>query len=101
MIISNEVGTSVFSKSAGCLDFKHMQKRSPEAFQALLTLGLQKLLTFKGVNQFLLVLEGVKKFNLKLVQRYFIRKLQQFKVRLKALEFLDKTAHNGCRKKSA
>jgi ribosomal protein S11 len=98
-IISEGDGNSVFSKSSGSVGFKQMTKRSLVAFNSLLTAIVQKLVSLPNCKNILLVLTGVKKDAFRELFKNFIAKINKLNIKLRCIDFDDKVAHNGCRKK--
>ena len=55
LLISNFENKLIFNKSCGNLGFKNIEKRSNEAFQILLNVGIQKLLNVDNKELFIIL----------------------------------------------
>jgi ribosomal protein S11 len=99
IIISNNAGKILFSKSSGNLGFKNSKKQTKDALNTMLILSSQYILNLDKEKQLFLKIEGVptntyyKQINLKL-----LKILQKHNILLLSLKIINKVSHNGCRK---
>lgn len=98
LLISNNLSELLFNKTCGGLGFKNIEKRNREAFQKLLTVGIQYILNLETKNNFFIKIEGATKEFLQQIYIQFINKLVSYKRTIFAIKLLNKTSHNGCRK---
>jgi ribosomal protein S11 len=98
LYISDSVGKLMFNKSCGSLGFKNIQKRNKDAFQALLSHGLQYLLHLSLKNSLFIKIEGAKKDSLKQINTQFIDIIKSYDIKIFGIKLVNKIAHNGCRK---
>ena len=99
LTVSNNLGKVIFLKSSGIANFKNIEKRTNDAFIALLDNIIQYLIHLKTKNFIFLKLEGLSKKNLKQIYDYFIKILNIQNIKFAGFKILNKVAHNGCRKK--
>lgn len=99
MIVSDNVGKVLFSKSSGTLSLKNTQKRTKDAFSELLMSVIQFVLTLGTKIKIFVKLEGTNK-NLffKQVGIEFLNTLKRHKIYLCGLHLRNKITYNGCRK---
>ena len=98
LIISDNSGKILFTKSSGCLGFQNMQKRSIEAFNSLLSTTIKLLLSYHNCLVFL-KLDGINKKNLDEIYVQVLKILKKYKINIIGFKIIHKIPHNGCRKK--
>jgi len=98
IVISDRFGKVFFTKSSGNLGFKHIQKRSTEAFDALIAEAIKFLLGVENPSVYL-KLEGVQKKVLKEIHLQFLNIIKKYKINVLGFKVINKIPHNGCKKK--
>jgi ribosomal protein S11 len=98
LLISNQYRKLIFNKSCGNLGFKNIQKRTKDAYQSVLALGIQYLLKLGVKNKIFIKIEAAKKEVLSKIQNDFVGVLKHYKLNVFAITLLNKVLHNGCRK---
>jgi len=100
LLISNNLGKLILNKSCGSLGFKNIEKRTKDAFQNLLFLGIQFILNLDKKHKLFIKIEGAKKEFLQQIFIDFINVLQSYNIQVFAIKLINKVVHNGCRKPS-
>lgn len=98
LIISDYFGKILFTKSSGNLGFRHIQKRSVEAFDAIVAQAIKFILS-AGNHSIFLKLEGFNKKNLEEIYLQFLKIIKKYKINTVGFNIVNKIPHNGCRKK--
>jgi ribosomal protein S11 len=98
LLISDNSKKLVFNKSCGNLGFKNINKRTKDAFQSLLSVGVQHILNITGNIQLFLKIEGAKKEILQQINNQFFNVLKNYNFKIFIIELINKISHNGCRK---
>ena len=98
LLVSNNLSELLFNKTCGSLGLKNIEKRTKDAFQKLLSLGVQYILNLETKNDFFIKIEGATKEFLQQIYIQFINTLISYKRTIFAIKLLNKISHNGCRK---
>lgn len=95
LTISTNLGKILLSLNSGCLGFKDIKKRTPEALNKILLFSIDFLSQFPTDSFILLKFENMKKNEFKKAYKLFVKKL---KFSFLGFKCLIKIPHNGCRK---
>ena len=98
LLISNQYRKLIFNKSCGGFIFKDIQKRTKDAFQNLLSLGVQYLLNLSLKKKLFIKIDAAKREILTKIRNDFITVLKDYKFSIFAITLVNKVLHNGCRK---
>jgi hypothetical protein len=101
LVISNDCGKILFTKSAGNLGFINIYKRELDLLKKIVIISSDFILGLVGNKILFFKLEGVKKHLIRLIYKKFLGLCQQGFYGTSEINFkiVNKIAHNGCRKK--
>jgi hypothetical protein len=95
-VVSDYFGKVIFTKNSGSLGFINIQKRSIEALNSLLEVGLKEFLLLNKRYLFL-KLEGLKATACKEIYKHLILFLKKNNIVLIGFKYINKIPFNGCR----
>ena len=98
VVISSGTGAVLFVKNSGNLGFKNMQKRSLEAFIAVL-LSAFKYIVSHRCNCVFFKLEGIQEGLLHDIYQQFVVLVKQHNIDILGFRIVNTVVHNGCRNK--